>query len=132
MNTIVGNLTFDPELKFLDSGTATARMNIAVNKVWNDKQGQKQESTSFFTVTVFGSLAENVASSCHKGDRMICVGDFEQRSWDGKDGEKKTVVEFKANEVGPSLRWTVAIADKSTKVAKTDAHKKSQSYEEPF
>jgi len=107
--TIIGNLTRDPEVKFLPSGQAQTRLGIAVNKRWMNKQTQEwEERTSFFDVSVYGPLAENSAESLAKGMRVIVTGALEQRSWDDKDGNKRSAVEIKADAIGPDLSFSVA------------------------
>jgi single-strand DNA-binding protein len=107
--TIVGNVTRDPELRFTASGQATATFGIAVNRRWQNRSTSEwEESVSFFNVVLWRELAENAAESLHKGTRVIVTGRLEQRSWETPDGEKKTVVDIVADEIGPSLRWASA------------------------
>jgi len=106
--TVVGNITKEPELKFLGSGNAAVKFSIAVNKRRKGKDGEYEESTSFFDVQAYGTLAENLANSVTKGNRIVVTGEIEQRSWDDKEGNKRSTVEITASEVGPSLRWATA------------------------
>ena len=106
--TVVGNITKEPELKFLGSGNAAVKFSIAVNKRRKGKDGEYEESTSFFDVQAYGTLAENLANSVTKGNRIVVTGEIEQRSWDDKEGNKRSTVESTASEVGPSLRWATA------------------------
>jgi single-strand DNA-binding protein len=107
--TIVGNVTRDPELRFTASGQATATFGIAVNRRWQNRQTNEwEEAVSFFNVVTWRELAENAAESLHKGTRVLVSGRLEQRSWETQDGEKKTVVDIVADEVGPSLKWASA------------------------
>jgi single-strand DNA-binding protein len=107
--TIIGNVTRDPELRFTASGQATATFGIAVNRRWQNRQTSEwEEAVSFFNVVLWRELAENAAESLHKGIRVIVTGRLEQRSWETADGEKKTVVDIVADEIGPSLRWASA------------------------
>lgn len=107
--TIIGNVTRDPELRFTASGQATATFGMAVNRRWQNRQTNEwEEAVSFFNVVCWRELAENAAESLHKGTRVIVTGRLEQRSWESQDGEKKSVVEIVADEVGPSLRWASA------------------------
>ncbi len=106
--TIVGNLVEDPELRFTPSGVAMAKLRIAVNRRWRDRNEQWQEETSFFGGTVWREMAENIAESLQKGARVIVTGSLEQRSWETPDGDKRSVVEIRIDEVGPSLRWATA------------------------
>ena len=103
--TIAGNLTRDPELRFLDGGAATAGFGIAVSRRWFDKtKNDWNEVTSFFDVVCWRTLADNVAETLKKGDRVIVTGRLEQRSWE-KDGEKRSKVEIVADEVASSLKF---------------------------
>jgi len=104
--SIVGNLTREPELRFTPSGQATATFGIAVNRTWTDRQSQeRRESTSFFDVVCWGTLAENAATSLTRGTRVVVTGRLDQRSWETQDGEKRSKVEITAEEIAPSLRW---------------------------
>lgn len=105
--TVVGNLTRDPELRFTNSGMAVATCGMAVNHR-RQKQGEWEEEVSFFDVTAFGDLGENVAESLNKGNRIIVSGRLQQRSWETQDGDKRSKVEIVADEIGPSLRWATA------------------------
>ena len=102
--TLVGNITRDPELRFTPSGQAIATFGMAVNRRYQ-KNGQWEEQTSFFNVTAWGQLGENASNSLRKGARILVSGRLEQRSWETQEGEKRSVVEVVADEIGPSLRW---------------------------
>ncbi len=107
--TIIGNVTRDPELRFTASGQATANFGMAVNRRWQNRQTNEwEEAVSFFNVVTWRELAENAAESLHKGTRVIVTGRLEQRSWETPDGEKKSVIDIVADEIGPSLRWASA------------------------
>lgn len=108
---IVGNVTRDPELRFTQGGTAICNFGIAWNK---RKKGDEEDEVSFFNITAFQSLAENVAESITKGTRVVITGTLQQRSWEDKEGAKRSSVEIIADEVSPSLRWA------SAKVTKND------------
>jgi single-strand DNA-binding protein len=104
--SVVGNLTREPELRFTPSGQATATFGIAVNRSWTDRQSQeRRESTSFFDVVCWGTLAENAATSLTRGTRVVVTGRLDQRSWETQDGDKRSKVEITAEEIAPSLRW---------------------------
>ena len=105
--TLVGNITRDPELRFTQTGRGVASFGIAVNRRYQ-VNGEWQEQTSFFNVVAWGTLGENAAASLNKGDRVIVFGRLEQRSWETQDGEKRSVVEVIADELGPSVRWAQA------------------------
>ena len=82
---------------------------VAVNRRWQNRDNQQwEESTSFFNVTCWRDLAQNVSESLEKGARVLVTGRLEQRSWETQDGERRSVVEIVADEVGPSLRWATA------------------------
>ena len=102
--TLVGNAAREPELRFTAAGRAVASFGIAVNRRYQ-VNNEWQEQVSFFNVTAWGTLAENAAASIAKGTRVIVTGRLEQREYDTKQGEKRTVVEVVADEIGPSLRW---------------------------
>ena len=111
--TVVGNVTRDPELRFTPSGQANARIGVAVNRRWQDRNsGEWQEATSYFDVICWRDLAENVSDSIKKGTRVIVTGRLEQRSWE-QDGNKRYAVEIIADEVAPSLRWATAKVEKT-------------------
>jgi single-strand DNA-binding protein len=105
--TIVGNLTRDPELRFTAGGKGVASFGLAVNRRYQ-VNGEWQEKTSFFNVTAWDTLGENAAASLSKGTRIIVTGRLEQRDYETKEGEKRSVVEIVADELGPSLRWARA------------------------
>lgn len=105
---LVGNVTRDPELRFTPSGQAVATFGLAVNRSWTDRNGKKEEATSFFDIVCWGTLGENVAESVTRGTRAIVTGRLEQRSWETQEGDKRSKIEVIADEVGPSLRWATA------------------------
>ncbi len=110
--TVIGNVTRDPELRYLPSGTALVTFGVAWNNRYKDRNGQQVEDTSFFDVTCWRELADNVSESISKGDRVIIYGKLEQRSWETQDGEKRSKVEIVADEVAPSLKWATARVEK--------------------
>ncbi|MGH9135256.1 MAG: single-stranded DNA-binding protein [Ilumatobacteraceae bacterium] len=105
--TVVGNLTRDPELRYTTGGRGVASFGLAVNRRYQ-VNGEWQEQVSFLNVTAWGQLGENAAATLTKGSRAIVFGRLEQRSWETQDGEKRSVVEIVADEIGPSLRWAQA------------------------
>lgn len=111
--TMIGNLTEDPELRFLGNGTPVCNIRIASNRRWTDKSGQQQEETTFINANAWRELGENVAESLSKGDRAIVIGRLRIRSYDTSDGQTKWVTEIEADEISPSLRWARAKVDKS-------------------
>ena len=107
--TISGNITRDPEMRYTPSGVSKVTFGVAVNRSWRNQQTQDwEEQTSFFNVVAWRQLAENVGASLSKGARVVVSGRLEQRSWETENGEKRSVVEIVADEVGPSLRWATA------------------------
>lgn len=114
--TLVGNLVDDPELRFTPSGVAMAKIRIAVNRRWRDRQsGEWQEDTSFFNATCWREQAESVSESLQKGARVIITGRLDQRSWETDQGDRRSVVEVQIDEIGPSLRWATATVNKTAR-----------------
>ncbi len=112
--TMIGNLTDDPDLRFTQSGIPVANFRIAVNRRYTGKDGQQQEETTFMNVNLWRDMAENVAESVHKGDRVIVIGRLKVRSYENKDGQTVWVTEIEADEVAPSLRWARAQTSKTS------------------
>ncbi|MGD9701526.1 MAG: single-stranded DNA-binding protein [Acidimicrobiia bacterium] len=112
--TLVGNITRDPELRFTNNGRALATFGIAVSRRYQVRD-EWQEQTSFFNVTAWAQLGENVAQSLGKGARVIVTGRLEQREYETREGEKRTAVDIVADEVGPSLRWATAQVEKTSR-----------------
>ena len=110
--TLVGNLTKDPELRFTTGGRAVASFGLAVNRRYQ-VNNEWQEQTSYFNVVAWGTLGENIAASLTKGTRAIVNGRLEQRQYDTQAGEKRSVVEVVADEIGPSLRWARAEVERT-------------------
>lgn len=111
---LTGNLTRDPELRYTPGGMPVATFGLAVNLRRQNKQTNEWEDRpSFFDVSCFGSLGENVSESLQRGSRVMVVGRLEQRSWETQDGDKRSKVEVIADEVGPSLRWATADVSKN-------------------
>jgi single-strand DNA-binding protein len=108
--TLVGNLVDDPELRFTPSGAAVAKFRIASTPRFLDKQTNewKDGESLFLTCNVWRQAAENVAESLQRGMRVIVQGRLKQRSYETKEGEKRTVFEVEVDEVGPSLRNATA------------------------
>lgn len=110
--TLVGNITKDPELRFTGGGRAVASFGLAVSRRYQ-VNNEWQEQTSFFNVVAWGTLGENAAASLSKGTRIVVTGRLEQRSYETNDGEKRSVVEVVADELGPSLRWARAEVERT-------------------
>lgn len=108
--TVIGNLTNDPELRFTPSGSAVANFTIASTPRTFDRQSNewKDGETLFLRASVWREAAENVAESLTKGMRVIVNGRLKSRSYETKEGEKRTVIELEVDEIGPSLRYANA------------------------
>lgn len=113
--TLVGNLTREPELRYTPSGAAVAKFGIAVNRSYTNRNGERVEQTDFFNVNCWRQLAENVAESLSTGTRVVLTGRIQSRSWETEDGQRRTVVEIEADEIGPSLRFATAEIKKVTR-----------------
>ncbi len=115
--TIIGNLTNDPELRFTPSGAAVANFTVASTPRTFDRQSNdwKDGETLFMRCSVWRDAAENVAESLQRGSRVLVTGRLRSRTYDTKEGEKRTVVEMDVDEVGPSLRYATAKVAKTTR-----------------
>jgi single-strand DNA-binding protein len=115
--TLVGNLVDDPELRFTPAGQPVAKFRVASTPRFLNKQTNEwQDGDSLFlTCTVWRQAAENVAESLQRGTRVIVTGRLKQRSYETKEGEKRTVYELECDEVGPSLRSASAKVQKVTR-----------------
>jgi single-strand DNA-binding protein len=111
---IVGNMTRDPELRYTPNGAALVKFGMAVSRrVKDDATGQwKDADTSFFDVTAWRTLAENVAESLTQGTRVVVVGRLRTNTWETPEGDKRSKVEIEAEEVAPSLKWATAKPEK--------------------
>ena len=108
--TVIGNLTGDPELRFTPSGAAVANFTVASTPRQFDRQTNewKDGETLFMRCSVWRDAAENVAESLARGTRVIVSGRLKSRSYDTKEGEKRTIMEMEVDEIGPSLRYATA------------------------
>ena len=108
--TVVGNISGDPELRFTPSGASVANFTVASTPRTFDRQSNewKDGDTLFMRCSIWREAAENVAESLTKGTRVIVSGRLVQRSYETREGEKRTVVELQVDEVGPSLRYASA------------------------
>ncbi|MQA93084.1 MAG: single-stranded DNA-binding protein [Streptosporangiales bacterium] len=113
--TLVGNLVDDPELRFTPSGQAVAKFRVASTPRFLDRQSGewKDGEALFLTCNVWRQAAENVAETLQRGMRVIVQGRLRQRSYETKDGERRTVYEIEVDEVGPSLRSATAKVNKT-------------------
>lgn len=112
--TITGNATREAEMRFTPSGQAVASFGVAVNRRWQNRQTQEwEEATSFIDVTCWAELAENVAETVGRGDRVTVTGRLDQRTWETDQGEKRSKVEIVADDVALSLRWATGSVQKN-------------------
>jgi single-strand DNA-binding protein len=122
--TIYGNLTSDPELKYFTGGTPKLEFSIAANETWTDKDGERQEKTSFFDVVAWRNLAEDSANILEKGMGVIIVGRLEQQTWEDKEtGAKRSRVNVLADRIGANVGSLSAITRKSRSDAEGGAKK---------
>lgn len=121
---IYGNLTRDPELKSLPSGTQVCEFGVATNRVWKDKNGTRQESVDYHNIVIFGRQAELVKQYLHKGSGVFLEGRIQNRSWDAQDGTKRYRTEIVADRIqfGPKSGLTGSLQT---------AHEKANSSEKP-
>ena len=115
--TVVGNLTADPELRFTPSGAAVANFTVASTPRMFDRQTNewKDGEALFLRCNIWREAAENVAESLTRGSRVIVTGRLKQRSFETREGEKRTVVELEVDEIGPSLRYATAKVNKASR-----------------
>ncbi|MBS9374655.1 single-strand binding protein [Rhodococcus gordoniae] len=113
--TVVGNLTADPELRFTPAGAAVANFTVASTPRVFDRQSNewKDGEALFLRCNIWREAAENVAESLTRGSRVIVQGRLKQRSYETREGEKRTVVELEVDEIGPSLRYATAKVTKA-------------------
>ncbi len=113
--TVIGNLTGDPELRFTPSGAAVANFTVASTPRQFDRQSGewKDGETLFLRCSVWRDAAENVAESLQRGARVVVNGRLVSRTFETKEGEKRTVMEMQVDEVGPSLRYATAKVNKT-------------------
>jgi single-strand DNA-binding protein len=115
--TVVGNLTDDPELRFTPSGAAVAKFRVASTPRTLDRQSGewKDGEPLFLQCNIWRQAAENVAESLHRGARVIVQGRLRQRTYETREGEKRTVMELEVDEIGPSLRYATAKVQKMSR-----------------
>lgn len=115
--TVVGNLTGDPELRFTPAGAAVANFTVASTPRSFDRQTNewKDGEALFLRCNIWREAAENVAESLTRGSRVIVQGRLKQRSYETREGEKRTVVELEVDEIGPSLRYATAKVTKASR-----------------
>src|ERR1035437_4273081 len=114
--SVVGNITRDPELKFVNSGAAVASFGLAVSRRWQNRESKEwEEQVSFIDVSCWRDLAENVAETLTKGMRVWVTGRLEQQNWQNDAGEKRSKIIVQADDVGPSLKWASAVVTRNPK-----------------
>jgi single-strand DNA-binding protein len=115
--TVVGNLTADPELRFTPSGAAVANFTVASTPRIFDRQSSewKDGEALFLRCNIWREAAENVAESLTRGSRVIVTGRLKQRSFETREGEKRTVFEVEVEEIGPSLKYATAKVNKANR-----------------
>jgi single-strand DNA-binding protein len=115
--TVIGNLTADPELRFTPSGAAVANFTVASTPRSFDRQTNewKDGEALFLRCNIWREAAENVAESLTRGARVIVSGRLKQRSFETREGEKRTVVELEVDEIGPSLKYATAKVNKASR-----------------
>jgi single-strand DNA-binding protein len=115
--TVVGNLTADPELRFTPSGAAVANFTVASTpRIYDRQSGEWRDGEALFLrCNIWREAAENVAESLTRGARVIVTGRLKQRSFETREGEKRTVMEVEVEEIGPSLRYATAKVNKASR-----------------
>ena len=113
--TVIGNLTDDPELRFTSTGAAVAKFRVASTPRFFKDGEWKDGEPLFLSCTVWRQAAENVAESLQRGARVIVSGRLKQRSYETREGEKRTVIELEVDEIGPSLRYATAKVQKMSR-----------------
>ena len=107
--TFVGNVTRDPELRFTKEGTALVSFGVA----WNQKKKNGDSEGHFFDCTAWDTLAENIAETVQKGDRVVVYGRLNFSTWTSNDGDKRSKIDVSVEDCGPSLRWASAVTTKN-------------------
>jgi single-strand DNA-binding protein len=118
--TIVGNLVDDPELRFTNTGTAVANLRVAVTQRIQHNGQWRDGETSFFRVNCWRDQAEHLADSVGKGDRVMVTGRLRQRAWETPEGERRSVTEIEADEVGASLKFATAKVERASSRGTSD------------
>ncbi|WP_027502096.1 single-stranded DNA-binding protein [Rhodococcus sp. UNC363MFTsu5.1] len=115
--TVIGNLTADPELRFTPAGAAVANFTVASTPRTFDRQTNewKDGEALFMRCNIWREAAENVAESLTRGSRVIVSGRLKQRSYETREGEKRTVMELEVDEIGPSLKYATAKVNKASR-----------------
>ena len=124
--TVIGNLTADPELRFTPSGAAVANFTVASTPRAFDRQSNewKDQETLFMRCSVWREAAENVAESLTKGTRVIVQGRLKARSYETKEGERRTSTELEVDEIGPSMKYATAKINRNSRGEKPRSAKR--------
>lgn len=138
--TLIGNLTSEPELKYMTNGSGKLEFSIACNEYWTDKEGERQEKTSYFDIVAWRNLAEEGANILEKGMGVVIVGRMEQQTWEDKEtGAKRSRVQVLADNIGARVGGLASVTRKTRsddggkKPAQTkSAPKKVAEEDEPF
>src|SRR5215207_2652289 len=118
--TIAGNLVETPELRFTNTGTPVTNLRVAVTQRVQDNGTWRDGETSFFKVNVWRGQAEHLADSLTKGDRVMVTGRLRQHTWETPEGDKRSVSEIEADEVGASLKWATAKIERAAQRGNDD------------
>lgn len=118
---LMGNLTRDPELRYIPSGQGVTTFTIAVNRVYNSQSGEKKEEVSFIRVVVWGKMAENCNEYLKKGSPVFVEGRLQSRTWDAQDGTKRSTIEVVAQSVQFLSRGTGKSAEMPSEASESDA-----------
>ena len=132
--TLVGNITADPELRFTPSGAAVAKFTVASTPRFYDKAANewRDGDTLFLTCNAWRGMGENIAESLTKGTRVIVQGRLKQRSYETKEGEKRSVYEVEVDDIGPSLARATATITKNNRVSGNGGGGAADNGETPF
>lgn len=125
--TVIGSIVQDPELRFTPSGAAVANFTVASNPRFFKDGEWKDGEPLFLRCNIWRQSAENLAESLTRGMRVIVTGRLKQRSYETREGEKRSVMELEVDEVGPSLKWATARVNKATRSGGNGSSSSSQS-----
>jgi single-strand DNA-binding protein len=128
--TIIGRLTRDPELKYIQSGSAVANFSIANNRNYTTNSGEKKEEVSYFDCIAWGKMGEILTEYCHKGSRIAVEGRLQQRRWDDKEGNKKSKIEIVSDNI--QFLDSKGSSDKAVGGASAEVPQQAGANENPF
>ncbi|MDA2804461.1 single-stranded DNA-binding protein [Nocardiopsis suaedae] len=132
--TLTGNLTRDPEVRWLEGGTPVASFHVASTPRYFAREASEWRDGEplFLRCSAWRALAEHVAESLGKGDRVIVTGRLKQRAFTGEDGENRTLFELEVDDIGPSLRWATTAVTKTRGTAAPAAGQSAPGDRPPF